>query len=208
MYSQGPVPGFDILSGSLHFSDNYALVSDGAVQPLYSPDNSRKVVLSASEACINLYVRARFNPVNYTEINFQSDSTRLTIFRYGDAQRGGVGKNSELLSVCHECKASGKHSVIGTVTGIDGLIAPITFGYEKECNVGKYLVDITPGMFVPHRSDYYAVKNGKTQPAYGFKNPTVKARWDEDKTRFYMTSVNNFDIRQPTIYALYHFFKI
>lgn len=152
---------------------------------------------------MNLYVRARFNNVSYTEINFQSDSTRLTIFKYGDAQRGGVGRNSELLTVCHECKTTGKHSVTGTVTGINGLITPITFGYEKECHVGKYLVDITPGMFVPHRSDYYAVKNGKTQPAYGFKNPTVKARWDEDKTRFYMNSLHSFDIHQPSVTTLY-----
>lgn len=133
--------------------------------------------------------------------------TGIKIHAYGKGIKGPVGRESEQVMICHQCLTSSTQIVRGIISGLPGLTNPLVFGYKKECSVGKFLVDISTGMYVPQRPEFYAVKSGITQLAFGYKNPQMKTRPDEEKTKFYLTSFSTFLMSQPHVYSAYLFFQ-
>lgn len=75
----------------------------------------------------------------------------------------------------------------------------VVFGYVKVCKIGLFSIDITPGIYVPYRSEFYAVKDGITQVPYRVASHTMTVRRDEMISHFYLTSDNQVTISYPQI---------
>lgn len=78
----------------------------------------------------------------------------------------------------------------------------------QQCSKGEIAIDISPGLYNPSNRESYAVYDGIVQGAYAAGTHFTKARWDEDVTRFYMTSKSQITISYPSISDIYLSFII
>lgn len=129
----------------------------------------------------------------------------MTIHTYGEALDGFVGKHSASLGLCHLCKDDGEYKVTISIEvthgykNSDASHEALKFGYIKKCSQSVFPIDITTGMYVPNDSNYYAVRQGVTQLPYQIGNRKMVSRYDEDKTRFYISSTKKIDITYPEV---------
>lgn len=129
----------------------------------------------------------------------------MSIHTYGDALDGSAGKQSVSLGICHSCKDDGEYKVSIKIDVTHGYKndemshQPLKFGYIKKCSQSVVPIDITTGMYVPNDSQYYTVRQGITQLPYQIGNRKMISRYNEDKTRFYISSTKKVDISYPEV---------
>lgn len=119
-----------------------------------------------------------------------------------------VGKESQKFIICHQCSEIGinhvkvSFDVIYAEKKTVDALPKLIFEYDKDCaSSNKIPITITPGIYTPTVASTYAVKKGVVSPGYLPGVHLVKARWDEERTRFYIENEGDRELKisYPTI---------